>query len=286
MARHNFPLNTVDAFLVTARHLNLTRAAKELCLTQGAVSRKIATLEEWLGFTLFERHARGLYLTPQGSALLPDLQNAFEKLLDVAGRACHKPSVIRLKAPTCAMRWLVPKIMQLELRAPDIQIALTTTVDHGINFKSEPYDAAIVFSTHARAGTLLFEESLTPVISQSLLPAEPLSAEALQRFTFLHPTRDRTDWSLWLADYPAKQPVMIKNQHFDTMDLAISAAIQGFGIAIADEALVAEDIRMGRLVRPFARSVKTGAGYRLTVRPGRENLAGLEAFCESLLTSG
>jgi len=283
MARHNFPLNTVDAFLVTARHLNLTRAAKELCLTQGAVSRKIATLEEWLGFALFERHARGLYLTPQGSALLPDLQNAFAKLLDVADRACHKPSVIRLKAPTCAMRWLVPKIIQLELRAPDIQVALTTTVEHGVNFKNEPYDVAIVFGPHARAGTLLFEEILTPVISQSLMPAGPLSAEALQRLTFLHPTRDRTDWSLWLADYPAAKPAMRKNQHFDTMDLAISAAIQGFGIAIADETLVAEDLRMGRLVRPFEHSVKTGASYRLTLRQGSEKTAGLETFCESLL---
>ncbi len=286
MARHNFPLNTVDAFLVTARHLNLTRAAKELYLTQGAVSRKIAALEAWLGFALFERHARGLYLTPQGSALLPDLQNAFEKLLDVAGRACHKPSVIRLKAPTCAMRWLVPKIIQLELRVPDIQVALTTTVDHGVNFKNEPYDVAIVFGPHARAGTLLFEEILTPVISQSLLPAGQLSAEAMQRLTFLHPTRDRTDWSLWLANSAAIKPAMVRNQHFDTMDLAISAAIQGFGIAIADEALVAEDLRMGRLVRPFAHSVKTGASYRLTLRPGSENMAGLEAFCESLLTPG
>lgn len=286
MARHNFPLNTVDAFLVTARHLNLTRAAKELYLTQGAVSRKIAALEEWLGFALFERHARGLYLTPQGSALLPDLQNAFEKLLDVAGRACHKPNVIRLKAPTCAMRWLVPKIIQLELRLPDIQVALTTTVDHGVNFKNEPYDAAIVFGPHARAGTLLFEEILTPVISQSLLPAGQLSAEAMQHLTFLHPTRDRTDWSLWLASSSAIKPAMVRNQHFDTMDLAISAAIQGFGIAIADEALVAEDLRMGRLVRPFAHSVKTGASYRLALRPGSENMSGLEAFCESLLMPG
>lgn len=94
------------------------------------------------------------------------------------------------------------------------------------------------------------------------------------------------DWSLWLADYPAIKPAMVRNQHFDTMDLAISAAIQGFGIAIADEALVAEDIRMGRLVRPFAHSVRTGASYRLTVRPGSENIAGLEDFCESLLTPG
>jgi LysR family glycine cleavage system transcriptional activator len=78
MSRRSLPLNAIDAFLVTARHLNLTHAAAELCLTQGAVSRKIASLEAWFGFPLFERHARGLRLSPQGSALLPELQSAFE----------------------------------------------------------------------------------------------------------------------------------------------------------------------------------------------------------------
>ncbi|WP_128086690.1 LysR family transcriptional regulator, partial [Pantoea deleyi] len=71
MSRTSLPLNAIHAFLVTARHLNLTHAARELCLTQGAVSRKITSLEQWLGVTLFDRHARGLRLTPQGAALLP-----------------------------------------------------------------------------------------------------------------------------------------------------------------------------------------------------------------------
>ncbi|MGC0026698.1 LysR family transcriptional regulator, partial [Enterobacter asburiae] len=65
MSRRSLPLNAIDAFLVTARHLNLTHAAAELCLTQGAVSRKIASLEAWFGFPLFERHARGLRLSSQ-----------------------------------------------------------------------------------------------------------------------------------------------------------------------------------------------------------------------------
>lgn len=87
MSRRSLPLNAIDAFLVTARHLNLTHAARELCLTQGAVSRKIAALEAWFGFPLFERHARGLRLSSQGSALLPELQSAFEHLLTVADQA-------------------------------------------------------------------------------------------------------------------------------------------------------------------------------------------------------
>ncbi|MGR5945439.1 LysR family transcriptional regulator [Enterobacter sp. C4G1] len=277
MSRRSFPLNAVDAFLKTARHLNLTHAAKELCLTQGAVSRKIAALEAWFGFPLFERHARGLRLSPQGSALLPELQSAFEHLLTVAEQARAQQTVVRLKAPTCAMRWLIPRLLQVEREQPELQIALTTTTDHNVNFKTESYDAAIVFGTHMSAGDLLFEEALTPVIS-------PLRAGAeLESLTFLHPTRDKTDWSLWLAKQALSPKAMLKNQHFDTMDLAITAAIQGLGIAIADETLVEEDVRAGRLTRPFETSIKTGASYRLVLRESHSQDNGLAAFRSCLL---
>ena len=280
MSRRSLPLNAIDAFLVTARHLNLTHAAAELCLTQGAVSRKIASLEAWFGFPLFERHARGLRLSSQGCALLPELQSAFEHLLTVADQARSQQTVIRLKAPTCAMRWLVPRLLEVEREQPDLQIALTTTTDHNVNFKTESYDAAIVFGTHMSAGVLLFEEALTPVMS-------PLRAgSALETLTFLHPTRDKTDWTLWLAKQPRPAPAMLKNQHFETMDLAITAAIQGLGIAIADETLVEEDVRAGRLMRPFDTSIKTGASYRLVLRDAPDPENGLDAFRACLLSRG
>ena len=279
MSRTDLPLNAVETFLVTARHLNLTHAAKELCLTQGAVSRKIASLESWFGFPLFERHARGLRLSPQGSALYPDLLAAFGQLVTVADQARQQQTVVRLKAPTCAMRWLVPRLVALEQRYPELQIALTTTIEHQVNFKTEPFDAAIVFGPHLNVGDLLFEEALTPVQSKAVS-----RDDALRGATFLHPTRDKTDWSLWLSAFPqSAQVVMQKNQHFDTMDLAITAAIQGFGVAIADETLVAEDIRRGRLVRPYALSVKTGASYWLVIRDSQSKAAGLARFRDELL---
>lgn len=280
MSRRSFPHTAVDAFLVTARRLNLTHAAKDLCLTQGAVSRKIATLEAWFGFPLFERHARGLRLSPQGSALLPDLQAAYEQLLTVVDQARAQQTVVRLKVPTCAMRWLVPKLLLLEREQPELQIALTTTTDHTVNFKTESCDAAIVFGTHLSAGDLLFEERLTPVMN-------PFRASStLDKLTLLHPTRDKTDWSLWLSKQEGFSLAMHKNQHFDTMDLAITAAIQGLGVAIADETLVEEDVRAGRLVRPYDLSVKTGASYRLVLRDSRGKAAGLAAFRACLLNQG
>lgn len=285
MTRRTLPLNALEAFLVTARHLNLTHAARALFLTQGAVSRKIAALEAWFGFALFERHARGLRLTPQGSALLPELQSAWDELMRAAEQARQQHTVIRLKAPTCAMRWLVPKLMQLEKSLNDVQVTLTTTTDHDVNFKTEPYDAAIVFGAHKNQGFLLFEEALTPVLSPALPDDVSSSPDALAALTFLHPTRDKTDWTLWLAQQDAPRMVMRKNQHFDTMDLAISAAIQGFGVAIADEQLVADDVRAGRLIRPFPQRVKTGASYRLVLREAPQESELMSAFVTQLLAT-
>ncbi|WP_312666687.1 LysR substrate-binding domain-containing protein [Pantoea sp. CTOTU49201] len=265
MSRSALPLNAIHAFLVTARHLNLTRAASELCITQGAVSRKIATLESWLGFALFTRHARGLHLTEQGAALLPELQQGFAMLLNATEKASRSNAAIRLKAPTCAMRWLVPRLVALEQQRPDIHVALTTTLDHGSQLDN--FDAAIVFGPTPAGSICLFEERLTPVMSSSVTP--PSQIDELAKFTFLHPTQDSRDWQLWLAGLDAVLP-MARNQHFATMDLAISAAIQGFGVTVADVTLVQNDVLNGRLIAPFTASVATGASYSLLQRAEKD----------------
>ncbi|MBM7341279.1 LysR family transcriptional regulator [Pantoea coffeiphila] len=265
MSQRPLPLNAIHAFIVTARHLNLTRAAGELCITQGAVSRKIASLEAWLGFSLFDRHARGLRLTPQGSALLPALQAGYQQIFDAA-QASRQQAVIRLKAPTCAMRWLLPKLVALEKLRPELHVSLTTTVDHSILL--EHYDAAILYGSSGR-GLRLFEEELTPVLAGGLLTSRSVDADTLTAMTFLHPTADSRDWQLWLKSQQMSI-AMQRNQHFATMDLAISAAIQGYGVTVADVTLIAEDLAMQRLVAPFSGRVKTGAVYSLIRRPAEE----------------
>ncbi|MBP2171512.1 LysR family glycine cleavage system transcriptional activator [Erwinia toletana] len=267
MSRRSLPLNAIHAFIVTARHLNLTHAAAELCITQGAVSRKIAALESWLGFSLFDRHARGLKLTPQGAALLPELKSGFEQMVHATDKASKSNSSVRLKAPTCAMRWLLPKLVELEQLRPDIHISLTTTVEHSRQLDN--FDAAIVYGAPLEQGYRLFDEALTPVISASLLKQQQLTPEDLTHFTFLHPTADSTDWQLWLRAQQVEL-LMKRNQHFATMDLAISAAIQGYGVTVADVTLIQADLAMQRLVAPFKNSVKTGAVYSLLQRPDND----------------
>ncbi|EXU76940.1 LysR substrate-binding domain-containing protein [Erwinia mallotivora] len=273
MSRRPLPLNAVYAFIVVARHLNLTHAARELCITQGAVSRKVAMLENWLGFALFDRHARGLRLTAQGAALLPAVRAGYEQMTQAADQASRTHAVIRLKAPTCAMRWLVPKLVALEQARPDLHVSLTTTLDH--HSRLENYDAAILYGPPLTGSYRLFDEALTPVLAAELAPEGGLEIEALERFTFLHPTADNRDWLLWL-NQQRRQVTMRRNQHFDTMDLAIGAAVQGFGVTVADVTLIESDLAMKRLVAPFGATVKTGAVWSLVQRPANEAPAQLQ----------
>ncbi|MGB9095317.1 LysR substrate-binding domain-containing protein [Erwinia sp.] len=278
MSRRSLPLNAIHAFIVTARHLNLTRAAGELCITQGAVSRKIAALESWLGFALFDRHARGLSLTAQGASLLPAMKTSFEQMMQAAEQASKTHGVIRLKAPTCAMRWLVPRLVALEQAQPDLHVSLTSTVDHSTQLDN--HDVAILYGSAPAGSSRLFDEELTPVMATSLQPEEPMAIGDLSRFTFLHPTADSRDWQLWLSQQQAAVSQK-RNQHFDTMDLAISAAIQGFGVTVADVTLIEADLAMKRLIAPFSETVKTGAVYSLIQRPSEEappQLAALVAW--------
>ena len=281
MSRRTPPFNALYAFVITAKHLNFTHAANELCVTQGAVSRQIATLEEYLGFTVFHRHARGLSLTTQGQEILPELQKAYERLLAVTEKACMQRSEIRLKAPTCSMRWLVPKLMAFQNEKPHIHVSLTTTTDHDVNFRTENFDAGIVFRTaHGEQGhaVKLFDESIGPVIAPHIVPAG--RSINLDDYTLLHPTQDQTDWSLWFKETQHEKPQSHKHQYFTTMDLAISAAVQGFGIAMADVHLVADDIRMKRLIAPFDTQIKTGASYYLVHRSSHHSSQVLDEFIE------
>lgn len=261
MSKRSLPLNGLQTFLVTARHLNLTHAATELCITQGAVSRQIQTLEAWFGFPLFNRHARGLTLTPRAEQLLPELTQLLEKLHRLTEQVRLSPEQIRLKAPSCAMRWLVPRLVSFEQHYPQFHVALTTTLDH--RRQLEDFDAAVIYGAVDSPGEKLFDEEITPVLAGHL--TAPENYQQLQNYTFLHPTRDMSDWQLWL-NKQAAPPEMIRNQHFETMDLAINAAAQGFGITVADINLAAPEIAQGRLIAPFHQTAKTGASYRLLHR--------------------
>ncbi|WP_410014064.1 LysR substrate-binding domain-containing protein [Sodalis sp. C49] len=259
-------LDVLKTFIVVAERLNFTHAARHMHLTQGAVSRQIAGLERHLGCALFIRQARGLELTEQGAALLAPLQQALGQIDATLALAARRTGTLRVKCPTCAMRWLLPRIMQLQNQHPEIDIALTTSFSHGVNFASEHFDAAVIFGRPENKriqATPLFDEILTPVCIPALWTAPDADVARLADKTLLHPTRDRRDWLLWLKTAGCDVAPLTKAQHFDTLDLAMTAALQGYGIAMGDLCLLEFDLEARRLTAPFPLCIQSGASYYL-----------------------
>ncbi|MDD0974428.1 LysR substrate-binding domain-containing protein [Pseudomonas fontis] len=273
------PLPALHTFLVTAQCCNFTRAAQQLHITQGAVSRQIAGLEEHLGYALFVRQARGLSLTREGQDWLPRVQQVFALIEEGVQQVGAKNATLQIKAPTCVMRWLLPRLMEWQALRPDVPVELTTTMHYGVDFRHEAFDAAVVYGVPPNHGVQvlkLFDEQLTPVCSAQLLAGPlPLREVAdLEHHLLLHPERNERDWQMWLAAAGGELPQTGKRQHFETLDMAMSMASQGNGVAIGDWALIGEDLRNGRLVMPFDLRVPTGKGYYL-VRPPRADSPGL-----------
>ena len=280
------PLPALHTFWVTSQCCNFTRAAEQLHITQGAVSRQIAGLESQLGYALFLRQARGLSLTEEGREWALRAQHVFGLLGDALEQIGSRRETLQLKASTCVMRWLLPRLMQWRQDRPDVPVELTTTVACTVDFRREPFDVAVVYapigepSAEARH---LFDEQLTPVCAPALLGALHTPAD-LQHQVLLHPSRDERDWTLWLAAANTRLSNLAQGYHFETLDLAMTVASQGSGVAIGDSALIGEDVRAGRLATPFELQVPTGMGYYLVYRPGAEPSAGLEALMNWLVS--
>jgi LysR family glycine cleavage system transcriptional activator len=278
----------LQAFLVTANHLNFTLAAKVLNVTQGAVSRQIISLEEQLKVRLFNRHARGLTLTSQGREFLPLVEQTLNQIRHAVEKISNDKPVIKLKVPSCITTWLLPKIMTFQQTYPEVDVELTSSINHQINFSTDSFDAAICYGfapkEKALVSDLLFQEHLTPVCAPSLLPEgeSNLSTEQIKGLTWLHATPQKSDWLLWLAKTQSTSSTAEQHQHFATLDLAVSAAIQGFGISIGDLTLAKLDLESGRLIAPHKLSVESGKGYYL-VHPKTSHNTSLGLLIDWLL---
>ncbi|MGA7814601.1 LysR substrate-binding domain-containing protein [Caballeronia sp.] len=281
-------LDLLKTFVVVAQRLNFTRAADALNVTQGAVSRQIAGLEAHLGYALFVRQPRGLALTPNGALLLAPLQLALAQITEALERSGAQSGTLRVKCPTCVMRWILPRVIRLQNERPELVIEVTAAVSHGVEFNAEQFDAAIVFGEAPVKGVSshhLFDEVMTPVCAPGFLTdwgSRVPTPDDLADTTLLHPTRDRRDWLRWLQAYGYRGLPSAKAQHFDTLDLAISSAMQGLGVTIGDLSLIEEDLRAQRLVTPFSLCVPSGAAYYLIYPERPEASRALREFAQWL----
>jgi len=149
-----------------------------------------------------------------------------------------------------------------------MRIELTASIAHGVDFSNEHFDAAVIFGRppeSQRRAHHLFDEVLTPVCTPDFLPRHNgrTDVSELADKTLLHPTRDRRDWLMWLREEGVQSLPSAKSQHFDTLDLAINSALQGYGVAIGDLTLIEDDLQAGRVIAPFPLCVASGAAYTL-----------------------
>jgi LysR family glycine cleavage system transcriptional activator len=278
-SRHT--LDPLHTFLITAQCCNFTRAAEQLHITQGAVSRQIAGLEAHLGYPLFIRLARGLALTAEGREWLPRVEKVFGLISEATEQIGLQRETLQLKAPSCVMRWLLPRLLQWQKERPDVPVKLTASLQHGVDFQREQFDAAVIYGPppdNSPGALHLFDEQLTPVCSPLLLKGSPAlyTPADLQQHLLLHPTHDIQDWSVWLNAAELRLNNIGSGQHFETLDQAMSMASHGTGVAIGDWSLIGDDLRAGRLVMPFELKVKTGLAYYVVLPPGIEASPQLE----------
>lgn len=285
------PLNAVRAFEAAARHASFTRAAEELHVTHGAISRQVQALEAWLGRPLFERHHRRVALTEAGTAYLAEVGAALDRIAVATARAADRgdvaPRLLRVNAlATFALRWLIPRLSAFQRAHPAVEVRLTTS-NARLPDVAEPYDVAVRGGPDEVAGHLarpFLAEARVPVCSPALLAhAPPLRRpEDLRAHTLLHAATLPGVWAQWLlaARVPGLEPARsVTLEHFY---LTLQAALDGLGVAMGPTALVADDLAAGRLVMPFPGPALPARSYFTYVPEARASDPAVRAFCDWL----
>ncbi len=278
------PLNALRMFDAAARHLNFTRAADELCVTQAAVSQHIRKLEERLGKPLFRRLPRGLALTDEGHALWPSVAESFARLeQSLQQMAEPRPREILTVGVvgTFAIGWLIPRLEQFQQQHPYIDLRLLTH-NNRVDLAGEGLDAAVRFGDGAWQGTraeMLLRAPLTPMCTPALARRLRQPAD-LAGQTLLRSYRPQ-EWESWFATLEQAAPPA-RGAMFDSSLTLAEAAAQGAGVALLPARMFQHLLQQGRLVRPFAQEVDTGA-YWLTHLRSRAPSAALRTFRQWLL---
>lgn len=263
------PLNAIRAFEVAARHSSFTKAADELFVTPGAVSRQVRGLEDHLGRPLFDRNYREVNLTEASRTYASELFDAFAQI-DKATRtfAAHtEQRKLRVYAPvTFALRWLMPRLGSYHKLFPDQGISIASLGLAPVDLDILDLDVAIRLAG-AGPNTVaerLFDVRFIPVCSPDFLERHPMSrASQLADLPLLHSERRREDWPRWLQFAGADKLSSTTNIFFESSSLALQAALSGLGVAMAMHALVEEDIAAGRLVVPFEQSYFDGTAFHV-----------------------
>lgn len=267
MPRRLPQLNALKAFEAAARYESFTRAADELCVTQGAVSHQVKALEAELGLKLFSRERQGLILTDAGREYLEVVRDAFDRLAAGTAHLLQRENAGVLTvsvSPNFATKWLIHRLGMFASAEPGIQLRVSASLQH-VDFARDDVDIAIRHGEGNWSGlhvTRLCAEELFPVCSPALMRGHKgLKAPAdLRHHTLLH-SRERNDWAQWFDAVGMPDLGSARSIDFNQMSMALDAAVDGQGVALARTALAAWDIANGRLVCPFGPRLKVPFAY-------------------------
>jgi len=276
------------AFEAAARRLSFTLAAKDLNVTQGAVSRQIAGLEAFLGCELFERRYRSLALTAAGRRLQGAVTLAFDHLLAVVEElrvAPPRPALTVATTSALAALWLMPRLPRFAEAHPEIELRLVAA-DHDPQFARDGIDLAILYGAGRWSGLSaqpLLDEAVFPVCSPLYLARghRPRRVADLLQEELLHWQGRRRRWIGWQEWFRAlDQPfgTLPSAGSFSSYTLLLQAAIGGQGIALGWRHLCDEPLRRGELVRPVDAVVRSGRGYWLVRPRDQRGSAALDAL--------
>ena len=251
------PLNSIRAFEAAARHLNFSRAAEELGVTQGAISKQILTLEDFIGTKLFERLPGGMELTQGGMYIRNAVTPVFEQLGQTFSRYSRRPprsNIFRLSTVgSFAGQFLVPRLDKFAQDLPHIELELLTSA-RLVDFAREEIDLSVRYGAGGWDDVIyqkLVDGQLIPVCSPELLPANYTMADAaslMQRYRRIQ-IFTRNEWCSWFGksgiDHePLDNPFIIEE-----FVVALKAVLTGQGLGLMPDLLVNELVQSGRLAR-------------------------------------
>ena len=283
------PLNALKAFEAAARHESFTQAAVELCVTQGAVSHQVKALEAELSIKLFNRERQRLVITEAGRDYLTVIRDALDRIALGTERLLERQNTGVLTvstSPDFAAKWLVHRLGHFAEAHSTIDLRVSATLHH-VDFAREDVDLAVRHGDGNWPGldtVKLASEQLFAVCSPKLLsgrrrPSEPAD---ILKFPLIH-MDNRDDWARWLQAAGVADAQVTHGPVLNRASMAIDAAINGQGFALARTTLAAWDLINGRLVRPFPEALRLAKTYWIICPKATAKLPKIIAFTEWLL---
>jgi len=286
------PLNSVRAFEAAARHTSFTKAARELFVTHGAISKQVAVLESWLSTPLFNRSQSQVSLTEAGRTYLAAVTPALDRISVTSMQLLDRSAATSLRIsapPTFTMRWLIPRISAFQRKHTGVEVKLTTSTA-AVNFEESSYDIAIRGAHQSLPGVVsvpFMTETIVPICHPDLLEGGRLKTPAdLSQHTLISYNTEPVTWTDWWRLLDTPQPAPVNTLQFEQMYLALQAAAEGLGVVLVPLFLVADDIISDQLCAPFGMSLAHQRQYFANSAASLNPSPVIENFREWLLKEG